>query len=161
LQCDTVEEEKEADDNDGGEYYDFSFLANDETTIAERHMIDQDWILLDSESTVCIFSNRKFLRNIRHCGTKEGLRVHSNGGFQDTHMIGDLPGFGRVWYNKGSLANILSLAPAVCRVCRVTMDSQQEAALVVHKHDGKKMKFTESKKVSTSMTPVKAILSQS
>ncbi len=106
-------------------------------------MINQNWILLDSESTISNFSNKKFLQNIRHCGTQHSLRVHSNGGHQDTHMIGDLPGFGPVWYNPVSLANILSLA-AVRKICRVTMDSWKEAAMIVHKHNGDEMKFIES-----------------
>jgi hypothetical protein len=60
-------------------------------------------------------------------------------------MIGDLPGFGPVWYNAGSLANILSLA-AVAKICRITMDTlTTEASMIVHKHDGTKMKFLESK----------------
>jgi hypothetical protein len=58
-------------------------------------------------------------------------------------MIGDLPGFGAVWHNEGSLANILSLA-AARKICRVTMDSLQGAAIVVCKHNGDKLKFMES-----------------
>jgi hypothetical protein len=58
-------------------------------------------------------------------------------------MIGDLPGFGPVWFNEGSIANILSLA-AVRKVCRVTMDSHNEPAMFVHKQNGKVMKFIES-----------------
>jgi hypothetical protein len=106
-------------------------------------MINQNWVLLDRESTVNIFSNKKFLKNICRCDTEQGLHVHSNSGFQDTHMIGDLPGFGPVWYNKGSLANILSFA-AVRKICCVNVDTLEEAAIVVHKHNGDKMKFLES-----------------
>jgi hypothetical protein len=58
--------------------------------------ISRSWILLDSESTVIIFSNRKLLKNIRHCGNEQGLRIYSNWGHQDTHLLGDLPGFGQV-----------------------------------------------------------------
>jgi hypothetical protein len=61
----------------------------------------------------------KSLRNVRHCETEQGLRVYSNSGFQDTHMIRDLPGFGPVWYNKGSLASILSLA-AIRKICHIS-----------------------------------------
>lgn len=57
---------------------------------------------------------------------------------------GDLPIFSPVWYNKGSLANLPSLA-AVRKVCCITMDTLTEAAIVVHKHNGDKMKFTESR----------------
>jgi len=146
LQHCTIEEatfEDEESDFDDDEDIHFSFNLTDAITLTQAHMIDPNWILLDSESTVSIFSNGKYLKNIRHCGTAKGLRIYSNGGSQDTHMIGDLPGFGTVWYNKGSLANILSLA-AVRKICRVTMDTMTEAAIIVHKHNGDKMKFTES-----------------
>jgi hypothetical protein len=62
-------------------------LNDDTVTIALKHMINQNWVLLDSESTVNIFSNKKSLKGIRRCDTEQGLRVHSNGSFQDTHMI--------------------------------------------------------------------------
>ena len=90
-----------------------------------------------------IFSNPRFLNNIRECNDKQGLRIHTNGGPQDTHMVGDLPGFGTVWYNPASIANILSLA-AVRKICRITMDTEHEPAIIVHKRNGGTMKFTES-----------------
>ena len=40
------------------------------------------------------------------------------------------------------MANILSLAE-VRKVCRVTMDSSDEPAMIVHRLDGSEMKFTE------------------
>jgi hypothetical protein len=64
-------------------------------------------------------------------------------GHQDTHLVGDLPGFGQVWYNEKSLANILSLAE-VRKICRVTMDTSEAAELVVYKHNGDKLRFIES-----------------
>ena len=59
--------------------------------------IPDTWILLDSQSTVSIFRNAKFLRNIRNSRTK--LVVDTNGGKQVSTMIGDLKNFGPVWYN--------------------------------------------------------------
>jgi len=100
------------------------------------------WILLDSASTVNIFSNRKLLKNIRHCGSLRGLRIYTNGKTQDTHLIGDLPGFGPVWYNEGSLANILSLAAV--RKQNLISYSNKEAAIIVHKQGGGELKFTET-----------------
>ena len=103
--------------------------------------INPSWVLLDSESTVSIFCNKNFLTNVRHCG-HTGIRIHTNGGHKDVDMIGDLAGFGEVWYHPKSLANILSLA-AVRKICRITMDTRNEAALVVHKHNGTELKFYE------------------
>ncbi|KAI2494383.1 hypothetical protein MHU86_20155 [Fragilaria crotonensis] len=88
-----------------------------------EHVIDPDWILLDSQSTMSVFRNAKMLRNIRHSGRV--LRALTNGGYQDSTMIGDFPNLGEVWFNKQSIANILSLAE-VRKVCRVTMDTSDE-----------------------------------
>ena len=90
--------------------------------------IDTNWILLDSESTVSIFRNGRLLKNIRESENPKGLRVYGNGGSQDAHLVGDLPGFGPVWYNPQSLANILLLAE-VRKLCRVTMDTSLAAAM--------------------------------
>jgi GMP synthase PP-ATPase subunit len=57
--------------------------------------------------------------------------------------VGDLPGFGQVWYNEDSLANILSLAE-LRKICRVTMDTSKAAEIVVYKHNGDKLKCIES-----------------
>ncbi|KAI2512761.1 Reverse transcriptase (RNA-dependent DNA polymerase) [Fragilaria crotonensis] len=105
-----------------------------------EHVIDPDWILLDSQSTMSVFRNAKMLRNIRHSGRV--LRALTNGGYQDSTMIGDFPNLGEVWFNKQSIANILSLAE-VRKVCRVTMDTSDEPALHVHRLDGSVMKFVE------------------
>ena len=57
-------------------------------------------------------------------------------------MIGDFPNLGAVWFNEASIANILSLAD-VRKVCRVTMDTDEETAMLVHRTDGSIMRFQE------------------
>ena len=57
-------------------------------------------------------------------------------------MVGDFPNLGEVWFNRDSIANILSLAD-VRKVCRITMDMSAEPALLVHRLDGSIMKFLE------------------
>lgn len=131
LQCDDASASEDPKD------YAFCFA-----TAAVRH-VNQNWIQLDSESTVSIFSNARFLTNIRPSTDPNCLRIISNGGSQDAHLVGDLPGVGEVWYNERSLANILSLAQ-VRRVCRVTMDSAKDAAFIVHRHNKSPLVFTES-----------------
>ena len=64
-------------------------------------------ILLDSQSMVDIFCNPHLLKNILR--TPEGMRVHCNAGSRLTNLIGDLPGYGTVWYDPKAIANILSL----------------------------------------------------
>ncbi len=56
--------------------------------------IDPQCILLDSQSTVSVFRNPRMLSNIRPSG--HVLRVLTNGGSQDSQLIGDLPNLGPV-----------------------------------------------------------------
>jgi hypothetical protein len=69
--------------------------------------ISKEWILLDTQSTVSVFNNRQYLANIRK--SKETLRAITNGGYQDSYMVGEFPNLGTVWYNQNSIANILSM----------------------------------------------------
>ena len=102
--------------------------------------IDPHWILLDSQSTISVFKNKAMLNNVRR--SPHTLRAITNGGHQDSEMVGDFPNLGEVWYNPASIANILSLAD-VSKVCRVTMDTTKERAMCVHRLDGSVMKFKE------------------
>ena len=69
--------------------------------------ISKTSVLLDSQSTVDIFCNPHFMKNIRR--TPEGMRVQCNAGSCLTNLAGDLPGYGTVSYNRKVIANILSL----------------------------------------------------
>ena len=80
-----MEESTEDGDENSDTDLDFTFAQTMETD--RKLKVDQNWVLLDSESTVNIFSNPKFLKNIRHCGNAHGLRIHTNGGPQDTFMV--------------------------------------------------------------------------
>ncbi|KAI2490729.1 Reverse transcriptase (RNA-dependent DNA polymerase) [Fragilaria crotonensis] len=68
--------------------------------------IDPSWILLDSQSTISVFRNADMLTNIRP--SEHVLRAVTNGGHQDSTLVGDFPNLGKVWFNPQSIANILS-----------------------------------------------------
>ena len=72
--------------------------------------IDENWCLLDNQSTCNVFINGKYLSNIRDAPDGQYLRVHCNAGVTQTNKIGDIPGYSDpVWYNPKGIANILSL----------------------------------------------------
>jgi hypothetical protein len=70
--------------------------------------IDPYWIRLDLQSTISVFCNSDMLTNIRP--SDRTLRAITNGGFQDSDLIGNFPNLGPVWFNEASITNILSLA---------------------------------------------------
>ena len=102
--------------------------------------IPKTWVLLDSQSTVDVFCNPQLLTNIRR--NTERMRIHCNAGSRLTHLIGDLPGYGTVWYDPKAIANILSLR-RVRDKYRITYDSKYQQ-FVVTKPCGKEFVFKES-----------------
>ena len=53
------------------------------------------------------------------------MDIHCNAGITSTNMVGDLKGFGEVWYNPKGIANILPMA-VVEKHFRVTYDSDSD-----------------------------------
>ena len=71
-----------------------------------KSSIPKKWILLDNQSTENLFCNTSPFLNVRK-GVRQ-LNVNCNAGVQTTKMVGELPGFDRVWVDKNAVANILS-----------------------------------------------------
>ena len=105
--------------------------------------IPKTWILLDSQSTVDIFCNPQLLKNIRR--TPKGMRVHCNARSRLTNLVGDLPGYGTVWYDPKAIANILSLW-RVRDHYHITYDSSHRK-FIITKPSGKEFAFHESEGV--------------
>jgi hypothetical protein len=76
--------------------------------------LPKSWILLNTQSTISVFNSPSMLSNIQPSEHK--LRVHTNGGYQDSSKKGVFKNLGPVWFNRDSIANILSLAE-VRKVC--------------------------------------------
>ena len=90
-----------------------------------------------------VFKNKKLLKNIPD--TKKALSLHCNVGIAMVNKIGDLPGYGIVWFNEDGIANILSLNN-VKKKYQVTYDSTAYDCFEVHKVDSTKCVFKPSKK---------------
>jgi len=109
------------------------------------HGIDNNWILLDTQSNIDIFCNRGLLKNVRKVPDGNHLVLRSNGGSLETDMIGDVRGYGTVWYHPDSLANILSFAN-VRKKFNVHMDTGPKdpaPSISVTKTNGDVMRFDE------------------
>ena len=62
---------------------------------------------MDNQSTVNIFCDCMILKNIRQVSGR--MNIHCNAGIESTNWVGDLEGFGTVWYHKKGILNILYL----------------------------------------------------
>ena len=81
------------------------------------------WLLLDSQSTVDLIANPRMLLNIRRVRSKDAIHIHCNSGVKVMDRVGDLPGYGTVWYEPTGITNILSMSRAT-KTFRVIFNSK-------------------------------------
>eukprot|EP00978_Attheya_sp_CCMP212_P042042 scaffold250013_cov31-Attheya_sp.AAC.1 len=72
------------------------------------------------------------------------MDIHCNAGVTSTSLVGDLAGYGVVWYHPNGIANILSLSRVKNNGFHITYDSDDGNEFVVHKPNGIQRVFTES-----------------
>ena len=162
LSCTVIESPTNDDDEDAQDdtdIYNFAFTTISSKAVRTQPLtttqqivlsqeshgnkINPNWILLDSQSTINIFNNKRLFKYIRQCRPNENVRCYCNGGYQDTNQIGEVPGIGLVYYNVKSLENILSLSQIDDKY-RVTYDSDVEKAFVVHGTNSGNKRFVRS-----------------
>jgi len=136
--------EKENDVNDEPGSLGFGFMQWCMTQNGRYSGLNRAWVLLDTQSNVDIFCNKRLLKNVRRVQGL-GLHLRSNGGTMVTQMVGDIPGYGTVWFSPSSLANILSFANIRKRfnVHQNTGPNDPNPSIVVVKPNGKKLVFSE------------------
>jgi hypothetical protein len=72
------------------------------------------------------------------------MDIHCNAGVTSTNLIGDLPGYGKVWYHPNGIANILPLKRVKTLGHRVTYNSSKANNFHGQKVDGTTRVFKES-----------------
>lgn len=87
-------------------------------------------ILLDSGSTVNIFSNPHLVGNIKYT-PDERMEMSTNAGLQVTMHKANVLDYGEIWYDSNAISNIFSLQK-MAKHHRVTYDSWQEDAFYIH-----------------------------
>jgi hypothetical protein len=107
----------------------------------EEQILPMSWILLENQSTVDVFCNRSLLTNVHE--TNKIMNIRCNAGVTRTNVVGELNGYGTVWYNPKGIAKILSLSQ-VEKKHRVTYDSAASKAFVLHKSDGSERQFEQA-----------------
>jgi hypothetical protein len=131
-----------------GEFYNdpgVGFTLHQESDVdlkVKEGRVPSSWILLDNQLTVDVFHNADLLKNIRTGGGH--MDIHCNAGVTSTNLIGDVPGYGQVWYHPNGISNILSLKQVKTRGHRVTYNSSKANEFHVHKADGTIHIFKES-----------------
>ena len=91
-----------------------------------------DEILLDTASSVSLFGNKEYVDKIQQSNKK--LELHTNGGPIISDETASVDKLGKVWYNKSSVANIISFADLRKRY-RITYDSDVENSFILHTPD--------------------------
>jgi len=93
-----LDDDKTYDESYGKEYMfskdefeGFAFIQDATCNMNDKVGIPDSWILLDSQSTVDVFMNKKLLKNIHDA--KKTLSLHCNAGVTTVDKIGDLPGY--------------------------------------------------------------------
>jgi len=104
----------------------FHFLKN------HHEQVPSTWLLLDNQSTIDVINNASVLKNISKSTTT--MNIHCNAGVASTSLVGNLPGYSKVWYHPKGITNILSLSHIIKKGYHVTFDSKDgDNKLIVNK----------------------------
>jgi len=94
-----------ASDDDNQDESNKSFCTMKIVAAHSKGLLHKYDILCDIQSSISIFHNKDLITNIRTVSEK--IEVFGIGGSLTVDMMGDLPGFGPVYFHPEAVANIL------------------------------------------------------
>ena len=89
----------------------------------------KELILLESHYTDTVFCNLKHVLNV--LDSENPINSIRNEGLMKLQQKFDIPYINNLWYQKSSIINVISMKYTTWKV-RVTMDSEEELALLAH-----------------------------
>jgi hypothetical protein len=129
LFAQTASLESDAESEDGKPFFNFGFCTNLKSTSNSLSKTRpkttplklRKMILLDNQSTVNLFCNRKLVSRVWE--PAKSMTVYGNGGSLATTMKAHVMNYGEIWYDTRAITNILSLIN-VRKQIRATYDSE-------------------------------------
>ena len=98
------------------------------------------WLVGDSGAGCSVIADADLLTDIHDAPDGKTMTIHCNSGTTTTSKRGYLKGYGLVWHDPNGIANIISLGECSTRY-RITMDTNIDNALYVHKPNGSVRRF--------------------
>jgi hypothetical protein len=89
----------------------------------------RNWITLDDGSMTSLFSNPDLVEDIQT--SSKTLLSATNAGVTQSNKEATVPGFGKVYFDKDTIANIFGLSD-LKKKYQITYDSEKEDAFLVH-----------------------------
>ncbi len=101
-------------------------------TVQDLEVRLKNCITLDNGSTLSLFSNPDLVTNIRT--TRTTLALATNPGVKKSNQEAQVPGFGKVYYNKDAIANIFGFLDLKKKHI-IPYNSDKEDTFIIHIND--------------------------
>ena len=88
-----------------------------------RRAVPLTWLLLNSQATVNLIANPIMMMNTRKVWNEDAICVYCKSGVKVMDRVGNLPGYGTVWYEQTGIVNIFFMLRATKKF-QVVFDSE-------------------------------------
>jgi hypothetical protein len=132
------EDEDKSDDDEDDDHVGEGFTQFGFCSIDSKKLNLSNMLLLDNQSTVDLFYNRKLVTSVY--SVNSSMTFRGNGRAIMTCKKANMKGYGEVWFDHRATTNVLSFKNVI-RKYTVTHDCKNVRTFTVHKPDGCDMHF--------------------